>query len=100
MAERWALCPNLAFSWRQIDGEWLVYEDLSGATHLIDAVSAAVLTCFETCANLSMTELRASLSADLGLDIPNEQAATAVQQYLALGLLLPANGPPAPHVAA
>lgn len=94
------MCPNLLFRWRQIDGEWLVYEDLSGATHLIDPVSAAVLTCFETGVELSMAELLSLLSADLALSIPSDQAAVAVQQFLALGLLLPTNGLPALHVAA
>lgn len=100
MVERWALRPKLALHWRHIDGEWLVYEDLSGATHMIDTVSAAVLTCFEASADLAMTDLLALLATDLALSIPPDQAATAVQQFAALGLLVAVNGPSALHVAA
>lgn len=94
------LHPQVALHWRQIDGEWLVYEDQTGATHMIDGLSAAVLTCFESRTDLSMTDLSAQLATDLALNVAPDQLATAVRQFSALGLLLPSPSPATVHAAA
>ncbi|MES2714886.1 MAG: HPr-rel-A system PqqD family peptide chaperone [Pseudomonadota bacterium] len=100
MAEAWVLNPSVVMHWRLIDGEWLVYEALSGATHMIDHLSAAVLTCFESRATLSMHELLALLATDLALEVTAAQAGTVLQQWCALDMLLPATRPAPMHAAA
>ena len=100
MVERWALNPCVQLHWRLIDSEWLLYEDLSGGTHSVDHLSAAVLTCFESGTVLDLHELLAQLAADLAIDVTPDQAGTVLQQFQALGLLLPANPTSALHAAA
>lgn len=100
MPERWCVHPQAALHWRQIDGEWLIYENSTGVTHMIDHLSAAVLTCFESCADLAMPELLDQLNTDLALDATPDQVATAVRQFCAIGLLLPNPSPLALHASA
>lgn len=100
MAERWALNPLVQLHWRQIDGEWLLYEDRAGATHMIDHLGAAVLTCFEARVPLAMTDLLAQLGTEFALDVAPDQAATVVQQFCALGLLLRTDQTTALHAVA
>ena len=99
-AERWVLNPQLVLHWRQIDGEWLLYDDLSGATHMIDYLSAVVLTCFESRVPQDMNDLIAQLATDLALDVTAALAAAVVQQFLALDMLLPEIRAASVHAAA
>jgi len=100
MAEHWILNPRLQLHWRLIDGAWLLYEDLSGGTHIMDHLSAAVLNCFESRITFAMPDLLGELAVNLALDVTAAQATSVVQQLCALGLLLPDDHPASRHVAA
>ena len=45
--QQWRLDSLVELHWRQLDGEWLVFDSGSGDTHHFDVISAAVLICLE-----------------------------------------------------
>ena len=49
-ARRWRLVPGQLLRARQWDSEFVVYNDLSGDTHLIDAAAMDFLLCLQACA--------------------------------------------------
>lgn len=97
----WMLHPLVRLHWRQIDGEWLVHEGLCGATHMIDLLSAAVLTCLEARVPLTMTDLLDQLRTDLSMDATSDQVGATVRQLAALSLVMSVATPAAAmHAAA
>ena len=46
-ARRWRLVPGQLLRTRQWDDEFVVYNDLSGDTHLIDAAAMAILLALQ-----------------------------------------------------
>lgn len=96
----WQINQRIELHWRQIDGEWLVFEGLTGATHLLDPLSAGVLMCFESGACLSTDQLLQELSG-LGMtSVSADAASKVVGQFGALGMLLPAALPLGAHAVA
>jgi PqqD family protein of HPr-rel-A system len=43
MAEIWQLAADSDLHWRCWDGEWVVYNDASGDTHLLDSLAVIAL---------------------------------------------------------
>ncbi len=86
------LNPLVQLHWRDFDGDWVLFEALSGQTHQLDAVTAAVLMCFESGASLSRPDLLATLAIDFGITMPATEAApiwAVLDQLAALGLVIP-----------
>jgi PqqD family protein of HPr-rel-A system len=85
----WRLDSLAELHWRQLDGEWLVFDSGSGDTHRFDVISASVLICFEAgvhdvtglCEVLA-EELQLSKSEDLSGRIEG-----LLEQLLRLGLI-------------
>lgn len=86
------LNPLIQLYWRQFDDYWVLFEALSGQTHQMSSVTAAVLMCYEAGPPLSTAALLAALGADFGISIDATQAAqilVVVDQLAALGLIIP-----------
>ena len=82
---------NLAsdLHWRCWDNEWVLFDQGPGQTHLINAISAAVLMQFEG-QLLSIEQLLDRVAADMSLANTTELASAvclAVEQLVGLGLL-------------
>lgn len=60
------LHPLLDLNWKQWDGEWVVFESVSGQTASFDALEAAAIGCFEHAA-LDLQALTATMADDLGI---------------------------------
>ena len=99
MADRWTLHPLASLHWRQFEGDWLVYDDLSGDTHMMDTLGAAVLTCLEPRVPLAMTDLLAQLHTDFAIEADAARVTPIVLQLRALGLLVQESSFPADHTA-
>lgn len=88
------LNPLIQLYWRQFDEHWVLFEALSGQTHQMSSVTAAVLMCYEASPPLSSAALLAALGSDFGLVVDVTQAAqvlAVVDQLSALGLIVPVN---------
>lgn len=86
------LNPLIQLHWRQFDGDWVVFEVLSGQTHQIDKVTAAVLMSFEAGKALSFTELLVVLAREFKIIVDDAGAAPIVSvldRLSALGLIQP-----------
>ena len=86
------LNPLIQLHWRQLDGDWLIFEVLSGQTHQIDKVTAAVLMCFEASTALSFAELLLVLAHEFGITVDDAGAppiASVLDRLAALGLITP-----------
>ncbi len=88
--------------WRPLEDEWVLFEVLSGQTHKMDCVTASVLMGFESGAPLTLQQLLASLQTDLGLVFDagtTSPVPSAIDQFAALGLIVPAPAPEPLHAA-
>ena len=86
------LNPLIQLHWRQIDDDWLIFEVLSGQTHLIDKLTAAVLMCFEASTVLSFAELLLVLAREFDITVDDAGAppiASVLDRLAALGLITP-----------
>ena len=86
------LNPLIQLHWRQLDDDWLIFEVLSGQTHQIDKVTAAVLMCFEASTALSFAELLVVLAREFDITVADAGAsviASVVDRLAALGLITP-----------
>lgn len=89
------LHPLLDLHWKQWDGEWVVFESVSGQTASFDALDAAALGCFEQGA-LDLPTLVATMASDLGMspEADLEQHLQALVEDLCLrGWLVHADRP-------
>jgi PqqD family protein of HPr-rel-A system len=87
--QQWRLDPLAELHWRQLDGEWLVFESGSGDTHHFDLISAAVLICLEAKA-LDLGGLCEVLAGELQLSNDEDLSArieALLEQLLKLGLI-------------
>lgn len=92
------LNPLVQLHWRQFDDDWVLFEALSGQTHQMAGVTAAVLMCYETASSLSSAALLAALARDFDIVVEARQAdplLAVVDQLAAIGLITPV----ATHVA-
>ena len=86
------LNPLIQLHWRQLDDDWVVFEVLSGQTHQIDKVTAAVLMSFEEGTALSSVELLVLLAREFNVIVDNASAApisSVLDRLAALGLIAP-----------
>ena len=86
------LNPLIQLHWRQLDDDWVVFEVLSGQTHQIDKVTAAVLMSFEAGTALSSVELLVLLAREFNVIVDNASAApiaSVLDRLSALGLIQP-----------
>ena len=86
------LNPLTQLHWRQLDGDWLIFEVLSGQTHQIDKVTAAVLMSFEAGEALSFAELLLVLGDEFSVIVDGAGAApiaSVLDRLSALGLIQP-----------
>lgn len=89
----WRLCvPAGELAWRQWQGELVVYNPMSGATHVLDIASGEVLRALMA-GPAGRDDLAQRLASFLAVE-PDAQARTAVDRILAdldsLGLVEPA----------
>ena len=85
----WQLSTGQAFTFRQYDDEFVVYNDLSGATHLLADSAVHLLRVLQHGAQ-SSDSLCAALA--LALDCPRDgvfdrQTGTVIAQLAALSLI-------------
>ena len=86
------LNPLIQLHWRQLDDDWLIFEVLSGQTHQIDKLTAAVLMCFEGSTALSFAELLVVLAREFDITVDDAGAppiASVLDRLSALGLITP-----------
>lgn len=91
MATRWKAVTNPPLLWREWNGEFVVYNDVTGDTHQMDATSAAILRSLED-ASADAEAIHAQVVAQAqhdGLDPDRAQA--AIDQFRLLGLIEPAD---------
>lgn len=85
----WVLNPVSGLHWRCWDDEWVVFDQGSGQTHLMNPVQAATLMQFDA-RPLSFEQLLDRVAADMST-LPHSDLASAVslaiEQLLGLGLL-------------
>ncbi len=90
----WRLNPSSGLHWRCWDDEWIVFDQGSGQTHLMNPVTAAALMQFDTQC-LSFQQLLDKVAADMSVTTSSELASalsSAVEQLVGLGLLESARG--------
>lgn len=63
---RWHVRPWLEFHWRDWGSDSVVFELRSGQTYQVDALTAAVMACFDEGAR-SIGELEELIASDLGI---------------------------------
>lgn len=94
MNERWRLANRSALSWREWDGEIVVYNGASGDIHRLDALSAEA---FEVLLEhtVSLDEFARQVANSLGVEENadlHSAVATIVQQFHEHGLIEPEQG--------
>lgn len=83
--------PLVKLHWRQFDDDWVVFESLSGQTHQMVPMSAAILMSFESGLPLSIPALITTLETDFNFAVDEFQApaiALVVGQLVALGIVV------------
>ena len=88
----WRLNPQVRLHWRHLGDAWVVFEVLSGLTHHLAHLPAAVLMGFEPGLPLTWRDLLAHLRDEFGIafDTPAQASLHAMlDQFVALGLILP-----------
>jgi PqqD family protein of HPr-rel-A system len=90
--EIWALRPLTRLHWRRFDDEFIVFDEGSGYTHQLDALTAVALLCLEE-GPLPLAELSARVAGELKLPqgSPLEILATQLDRLKALWLIEPAS---------
>lgn len=94
----WQLNPQVRLHWRHLGDAWVVFEVLSGLTHHLEHVCAAVLMCFEPGLPLSWPGLLQQLSGEFGISRDSAGQASLqamVDQFAALGLIVRCAAPQA-----
>lgn len=92
MAEAWRVRPLCKFHWRQFGDDWVVYDEGSGDTHRLDAVSAVALMCLAE-APLGEGELTQQVAAETDLPEGEELShavASVIERFSGMGLIEPA----------
>lgn len=87
------LNPLVELHWRQFGNDWVLFEATSGLTHQMDALTSAVLMCFDGEGDVLMDSIQPLLAADIddAQTVPNAaQIQTAIEQLRGLGLILTA----------
>ncbi len=90
LARSWRLNPLIELRWHDWGDDSVVHEARSGQLFQLDALSAAVMACFEAGIG-GESEVLAALRADLGdadAELPDTVAAL-VEQFHRLGWLEP-----------
>ncbi|MDP2370731.1 HPr-rel-A system PqqD family peptide chaperone [Rhodoferax sp.] len=85
----WRLNPASDLHWRCWDNEWVLFDQGSGQTHLINPISAGTLMQFGA-QSLSFQQLLDKVATDMSLTTGPELASAvsqAVEQLVGLGLL-------------
>jgi PqqD family protein of HPr-rel-A system len=77
----WRLNPAAQLHWRELDGEWVVFDQASGATHHLMPLAACALMCIEEAA-LSTDALARQVSE--AVERPVAEVTQALQPLLAL----------------
>ena len=79
---RWRGVPASALEWRSWDDEFVVYNDLTGSTHRLDAVAARILQELSR-QPATLDEIVSQLATDLGTE-PDDGLHTWAAQVLDL----------------
>lgn len=83
--------PLIKLHWRQFDDDWVVFESLSGQTHQMVPLTAAILMSFESGLPLSIPELITTLETDFDFEVDEFQIPAitlVVGQLAALGIVV------------
>jgi PqqD family protein of HPr-rel-A system len=90
-ARHWRMNDRTRLHWRQLDDDWMVYDEGSGDTHQLDRISAAALTCLEAEPH-DLAGLTEVLASELGLPAGEALASkieSLLEQFGRLGLIEP-----------
>lgn len=85
----WRLNPRVRLHWRHLGDAWVLFELLSGQTHQIDNLTAAVLMCFEPGQPLNAPQVLAQLQDEFGMVTQAASVQSVLGQFAALGLIVP-----------
>ncbi len=88
-SQSWRLHPAVRLHWRVFGTEAVVFDEYSGATHLIDPLAAGVLGCLEDGAVWTVQQLL----DDLGADLDPAALADAAGRLVPIGLVQAATAP-------
>lgn len=87
----WRISTDQDLTWRQWDGDYVVYNPVSGDTHILDIVTGEILRGLAT-GPASEEEIARRMAAFLEVekdDALNEAALTMVEKLDELGLIEP-----------
>jgi PqqD family protein of HPr-rel-A system len=90
---RWRINRRTHLHWRRLGDDWVVFDDGSGDTHQLDAISAAALMCFEAEPH-DLESLIAILAGEFRLplgDALSRKTDGLIAQLGRLGLIEPAS---------
>ena len=80
---RWTFNPLVALHWQHFDGDWVIFDEGSGQTFVVDSVVAATLTAME-----SGCFTEAEITRQILVDLPvSEGAALAGQMVQGLDFM-------------
>ena len=90
--EAWRVKPLCSLHWRQWSDEWVMFDEGSGDTHRLDALSAVALMCIEA-SPCDLAELTRQVAVETDLsrgEVLSGALASVVERFSALGLIEPA----------
>ena len=90
---RWHTVPPDALAWRELDGEYVLHNTLTGSTHLLEPLAGEVLrTLVEAGSAMSISDLVARLRGDSADEDISEWSAAieaVLSEFQRLGLAEP-----------
>jgi PqqD family protein of HPr-rel-A system len=91
LTDRWSINPLIDLHWSDWGDDSVVFDSCSGQMFQFDALSAAIMACFED-GMCCLDEVVAAVAGDLGMPPDPELGETVsavVEQYRRLGWLEP-----------
>lgn len=73
----WAFNPLAALHWQHFDGEWVIFDEGSGQTFVLDALMAAALMALE-----SGCRTEAEISQQMRVDLPSSGTEALAEQLV------------------
>lgn len=83
--------PLVDLHWRLLGDDWVLFESLSGQTHQINEVVAAIILSFDSGQSLSLHALTSKLQDDFNLALIENQTVDIllfINQLMSIGLMI------------
>lgn len=87
--EYWSLRPDLDLRWEDWDGQWCLYQGVSGETHFLNAIGAAILMSLRSREG-SLSTLCETVAMECGILVNGcleTQVAASLDRFAELGLI-------------